>query len=388
LENGTIGKYNMNDKAILQHNTVCDEDKNVVGFHFNDKDDLLLTVCSNSSLSEIIVSKFELSIPIQRIITTDYRINNVIVSNEGHLVFVAFSQPYYSVFETSFYSASSINQSKILIVCAKKADSFAKFMKLSSVENVTSKILSKFNEEIYTVVEVCTPNEIFYTLLLKDRLVSIDANTLEQISESDRFTFYLNFDRIKMTATTYEILLADGSGTLRRYNFYLKQIMDIYCYYCAYGAIFYDDIEDKILITDKNYILEYMFSYITQVYNLQIDDDILFYKTANYFIYFIMTNGTIGKYDMTKREYELSSKMCSNGTKVVAFQAHEDDTLLTVCTMEATTEIILSKYGKTNSRKTLVFDQKIKNMFITSNGQILASVYNNVEEFSLLINVF
>ena len=105
LESDTIGKYNTtNNETNLQKSTVCSEDKKIASFHFKGEEDLLLTVCSNSSLSEIIVSKFESITSIQRI-QKNYTIVHMIVSKNEHLVFVVFNGNNFSVIKTSLNSS-------------------------------------------------------------------------------------------------------------------------------------------------------------------------------------------------------------------------------------------------------------------------------------------
>jgi hypothetical protein len=340
LEDGTIGKYNIKNETNVPKSGVCSKNSKVVAFHYDDEEDLLLTVCSNTNLSEIIVSNFESSTPIKSVQIKNYGAANMIVSKEGQLVFVG----------------STIN------FCVDKSDSFDKFIQIfiQLEKDVSPKILKKINSEVYAVVEVCIPS-VIYILLLKDRLVSIDANTLEQINESERFDFSLKLDKIKMIATNFDILLADGSDIIRRYNFDLKYDTDISCTECVFGAIFYDHTTDEILLDIFSYSIQaYTFDIdFRREYSINLNDDILFYKTVN-FIYFIMTNSTIGKYDILDEEYELSSQMCSAGAKVITFQANEDETLLAVCTQNSTTEIILSNYRDEKPTKTMLLDQKDK----------------------------
>ena len=330
LNNGTVGKYSIEDDTNSVKSKVCSEDTSVVGFHYNEDDDSILTACSNSTFSEIKVIEFESMTTIKRIQTTDYQIASMNINNEGYLLIVTFNKAYFTLVVTSLDSFSTINQ--ILIkenICVNKSASFEKFMQVSSSKNVSSKVLRAFNEEIYAVVEICIPNAL-YVLFLKDRLISIDANTLGVTKESERFSSPFNLNKSFMIASKYEIVVNIGSEILRRFNFDLEAISVKNVY--SRGSTFYDYSKDEIL----NYDTEY---YIIKVYNslfslmkshgVKIDDYILFHKTANNFIYFVMTDSTIGKYDISKDEYELGSKVCRAGAKVVAFYANEDESLLT-----------------------------------------------------------
>jgi hypothetical protein len=278
-------------------------------------------------------------------------------------------------------------------------------MQLSSQSNDSTKILKKFNEEIYAIVEICIPN-VAYVLFLKDRLILIDANSLETIKESETFSLASNLDKIRMIATKSEIFINDGS-IIRRYNFDLEAILVSDCtaqfgyFFCFDGAIFYDDVEEEILvhvigavITVYRSLILFSTGYITE-----IDDDILFHKTSNNFIYFVMTDSTIGKYDILKdnhygndniQDYELGSKVCSDGAKVVAFYAHEDESLITVCTYlnrNSTSVIILSNYGN-NYQRIITVPFEIKSIVLTSNGRILASIHNKSDQSFSLVSIF
>ena len=139
------------------------------------------------------------------------------------------------------------------------------------------------------------------------------------------------------------------------------------------------------IINDNKYEINVFLHFV-----VNINDDILLHKTANNFIYFVMTDSTIGKYDVRKDEYELLSKVCSAWAKLVAFYASEDESLLIVCTYltpNSTSEIKLSNYGNNDTaNNTLVF--RTKGMVLTSNWQILASIHNNSDNSYSLLSSF
>jgi hypothetical protein len=194
-----------------------------------------------------------------------------------------------------------------------------------------------------------------------------------------------------MIASKYEILITDGSKILRRYNFDLEAI-SIYDANGDTGAIFYYGVKNEILIHtigEAIYVYDSFF-YKDFYFSFDINDDVLFHRADFNFIFFVKSDSTIGKLDIWKEKYELRSKVCSVGARVVAFYAHKDESLMTVCTysnQNSTSEIILSNYGNTN-RRNITLRFRVKSVVLTSNGKILASIQNYSDNSSSLINLF
>jgi hypothetical protein len=151
----------------------------------------------------------------------------------------------------------------------------------------------------------------------------MDANTIEQIKEYDISEYYLALKKIQM---------------------------------------FYDYIEEEIYFHEIDYILQVTNSFlsVTKTYELLINDDILFHKTKNNLIYFVMTDSTIGRYNLETRDTVYGKQICSDIAKVIAFYAREDEKLLIVCSYPFKTELILSKFGNNAPRKFRCYYLKLK----------------------------
>ena len=201
-------------------------------------------------------------------------------------------------------------------------------------------------------------------------------------------------NKLRVVASKSLIVVSDGTNRFRKSSFSLRFESSMrFGNKSNLSAIFYDFNEDNILIHEKGTVMVVLTSKDKlESFYFRINDDILFHKTANDFIYFVMTDSTIGKFDIVEKKFELQSKVCSDGAKVVAFHAHEDETLLTVCTYSATnatTEIIVSSYASvTNYKRKFVLSYEIKYMVLTSKGQILASIYNISDNSYSLISLF
>ena len=401
---GEVGKYDtINRQKSSLNVTICNLKQKVIAFFVqSDYNIISVTTLERKTANETIEYSRMRDIKSDLELASKLIISSLLINSNGQLITSLINDKgnqfeiqccSFELYKVDDENNGYATKSKNFLLINTCTDTTARLSNFISNRNLIPQSVFISEREIQEFIQVCLP-EVFFILHLGDRIIKLDKNFRGQ--------YFINFDRdVALVAGRNKMIALDEFGSFSVYNYnldYIKsitlpEIFETLTQDVLFGKnlnfkfMFYDFQNDQFLVHNPYrgfYVLDNELKLVKTFY-LEIGSSVVFSKPSNAFIYFVMSNNSIGRLDIVNQRLLIQKPICSKDKPVVSLIADENNTLLTVCSNRKSSEIIISQFGfEKPIRKIETIDYIISNVMIDAAGQLIAS-FKKSNKFGLLV---